>query len=365
MANGNTGTDFTDRLAAHVSSLEKRAAACKTEEATKMGLIVPMLQIWGYDPFNPLEVVPEYNADVGTKKKEKLDYAILDSDGNPIILIEAKSADTKLDSHCEQLFRYFSVCNAKIGILTNGLEYQFYSDTEAQNKMDLTPFLIINLVKMKPGQENQLKRFCKTEFNVDELVPAIESLARKRKIQEELSKAFNNPDDEFIKYFINKVYDGKVITKKVTQEWTPYITDGIKTYINEIVNQKLKNALEDSDGELGSDIKDDNGIVTTDEEMAAHRIVQAICAEVIPVDKVVMKDAKSYCAILFNNNNRKPIIRLYFDGKSKFVQIFDTPEGTKFPISRPEDLYGCKEALLNAASQYAEKKEPTEEPSSE
>lgn len=116
--------DFADQL----KVLAKRVASLKeqiqTEEAAKTSFIMPFFQLLGYDVFNPLEFVPEYTADVGIKKGEKVDYAIL-SDGLPIILIEAKWCGEDLGKHGGQLFRYFGTTKAKFGILTNGIEYRF------------------------------------------------------------------------------------------------------------------------------------------------------------------------------------------------------------------------------------------------
>ena len=97
----------------------------QTEEATKMAFIAPFLNLLGYDVFNPSIVVPEFVADVGSKKGEKVDYAIMDN-GKPLILIEAKSVHENLDNHNNQLVRYFTVTDAKFGILTNGIEYRFF-----------------------------------------------------------------------------------------------------------------------------------------------------------------------------------------------------------------------------------------------
>ena len=128
-----------------------------TEESTKMSLIVPLFQILGYDVFNPIEFCPEYTADVGIKKGEKVDYAILE-DGKPNILIECKSCSEQLDKHSSQLFRYFSTTPAKFGILTNGIIYRFYTDLEESNKMDLVPFLEINMENIKDSSINELKK---------------------------------------------------------------------------------------------------------------------------------------------------------------------------------------------------------------
>ena len=209
--------EFKDELNKVVNTIKTYADRCKTEEATKMSLIFPMLQAWGYNPLNPFEVVPEFTADVGTKQKEKVDYAIM-KDDQPIILIECKPVGTNLDKHGSQLFRYFAVCPAKFGILTNGVEYRFFSDTEAENKMDLTPFLIVNMLDLKPGQDNLLDQFSRDKFDLEALMPSIESLARKRRLSDAIKKAFAEPDEDFIRYFVDRAYDGKIVTKKVIQD---------------------------------------------------------------------------------------------------------------------------------------------------
>ena len=110
----------------------------QTEEATKTSLIMPFFSLLGYDVFDPNEFVPEFTADVGIKKGEKVDYAIV-NEGQPVILIEAKWVGEKLDRHDSQLFRYFGTTCAKFAILTNGVIYRFYTDLDEQNKMDEKP----------------------------------------------------------------------------------------------------------------------------------------------------------------------------------------------------------------------------------
>ena len=149
--------DFKDTLKTFINRLEMLKDTVQTEEATKMSLIVPFFQLLGYDVFNPMEFCPEYTADVGIKKGEKVDYAILVKN-EPVILIEAKSANRKLDKHSSQLFRYFVTTSARFAILTNGIVYKFYTDLEETNKMDREPFLEINLLNLKESQIAQLAK---------------------------------------------------------------------------------------------------------------------------------------------------------------------------------------------------------------
>lgn len=158
--------DFIDELRQFSSRVEKIKGVITTEEATKNSLILPFFQLLGYDVFNPLEFVPEYTADVGTKKGEKVDYAIVIND-EPVILVEAKWCGEPLDKHDSQLFRYFGTTSAKFGILTNGVIYKFYTDLNEPNKMDLDPFLVFNVLDIQDNIVSEVKRFAKATLDID------------------------------------------------------------------------------------------------------------------------------------------------------------------------------------------------------
>ncbi len=77
--------DFIDRIRDLSTRIPKQLEHIQTEEATKNALIMPFISALGYNVFDPTEVVPEFTADVGIKKGEKVDYAI-HLDGKPIML---------------------------------------------------------------------------------------------------------------------------------------------------------------------------------------------------------------------------------------------------------------------------------------
>lgn len=344
---------FTEDLAALTATVRQRVAVVKTEEATKMSLIVPMLQTWGYDPFNPLEVTPEYTADVGTKQKEKVDYAIM-RDGEPIILIECKPAGMPLDRHGSQLFRYFAVCPAKIGILTNGTEYRFFSDTEAENKMDLVPFLTVNLLDLKPGQENQLAKFCRDQFDMDALMPSIQALAERRQLQEAIARAFDDPPEELVKYFIRQVHDGP-IQAKVLEKYTPMVRDGLRAYFTERVNTRLQNAISDEPADMPEGSAD--GVETTEDELSGLRIVQAIAAELVDPTRIVPRDNKSYYNILLDDTIRQQVCRLYLNTSNWYIGTYAEKDEVKEPIEKLADIYKHREQILAAIRRYEGGKE--------
>ena len=182
-------------LAGRVPGLKDRLS---TEEATKQSLVLPFLQALGYNVFDPTEVEPEFTADVGTKQGEKVDYAIM-SDDAPVILIECKKVSDNLssDKRISQLFRYFGTTKARIGVLTNGILYQFFSDLESPNVMDTSPFLEVDLENLDAGSLEQLGQFAKG-FNVDETVEAASRLRYINGMKQALTQQYNQPEEDFV-----------------------------------------------------------------------------------------------------------------------------------------------------------------------
>lgn len=328
-----------------------------TEESTKMSLIVPLFQILGYDVFNPAEFCPEYVADVGIKKGEKVDYAILE-DGKPNILIECKCCTDNLDKHSSQLFRYFGTSPAKFGILTNGIIYRFYTDLEEANKMDLVPFLEINMENPKDSSINELKKFCKENFDKEKIFSTAEELKYSSLIKGLLSSEYENPSDDFVRFILNHIYDGQK-NQRVIEKFTPVIKKAFSSFINEIVNNKISSALSKDEETTKDSEKEDileepvSKIVTTEEEIEAFYIIRGMLAEVIPVEDVVHRDTESYFGILYKDNNRKPICRINLDTKNKQILIPD--ENKKFEriyIASLNDLYKHKKKLIDVVKRY-------------
>ena len=136
---------------------QDRWITCKLRRLQN-ALIMPFISALGYNVFDPTEVVPEFTADVGTKKGEKVDYVIMREGKPDPILIEAKAATCNLDdAHCSQLYRYFSVTDARFGVLTNGIHYRFFSDLEAPNKLDVRPFLEVDMRSLTDNVVDELE----------------------------------------------------------------------------------------------------------------------------------------------------------------------------------------------------------------
>src|SRR5690606_13210159 len=211
---------FEERLAGLAAKIRQEKDAILTEEATKTAFVMPFIQnVLGYDVFNPHEVVPEYISDVGTKKGEKIDYAIM-KDGEIQILIECKKIGEPLNiNHASQLFRYFHVTTARISILTNGQIYKFFTDLDAPNKMDEKPFLELDLLDIDEHAVPELIKITKTAFDVESIVSAADELKYVRQIKKEIALQVTRPSDDFVKFFASRVYEG-MITQKVREQFT-------------------------------------------------------------------------------------------------------------------------------------------------
>lgn len=193
-----------------------------TEEATKNAIIMPFLILLGYDVFNPEEVIPEYTCDVAGKKGEKIDYAII-HDSEPVILIEVKRAGMKLQKAQQaQLFRYFSTNRCRIAVLTNGINYLFFSDINAANVMDDEPFFSFNILEDDEAVYlSSLEQFCKSNLNVKTILSKAIFLKYEKVVEKTMLEDLTSPSDEIVKYFLKRpeVNTGTKITAQMIEKY--------------------------------------------------------------------------------------------------------------------------------------------------
>lgn len=354
LLNGEVKMDLIDHLRALASRIESTKDMIQTEEATKNAMIMPFIQILGYNVFDPTEVTPELIADIGMKKGEKVDYAVL-YDGKPIILFECKKSGADLNiSHAGQLFRYFHVTEARFGVLTNGLTYRFFTDLEQPNKMDEKPFFEFNILDFKERDVDELKKFAKSFFNVDTILTTASDLKFMRAIQNRLADWMMNPPEDFVRLLSADLLAGKRFTPPVKDQFTAITKRAFEQLLGERINERLKGAMTP---ELPLAVapapislaqeSDTAAIITTPEEIEGFHIVRSILRGTVDSKRVVMRDAQSYCAILLDDNNRKPICRLRFNNTQKLsLGIFnDKKEEERFALNHLDDLYNYEEQL--------------------
>lgn len=333
----------------------------ETEEATKTAFIIPFIStVLGYDVSDPREVIPEYTADVGTKKGEKVDFAIKSGDDFRF-LIECKKVGEPLSlNHANQLVRYFNITDTEFAILTNGEIYQFYAQLDAANRMDERPFMVLDLSSIDARLFPHLEMCTKNQFDSDTIAANAEELKYVSELRKAVASELKEPSADFVKMLASRVTSRRMTASNM-ELFTRLSTTACSQYLRDETSRRLRSAqdLEESapavstitgpedatQTELAEEISDD-GIVTTDEERQAHDIIRAICCSEVPATDITMRDAKSYCAILFQDNNRKPIVRLQFDRKVPRIITFDEDKNeTQHGLDAIEDIYKYADEL--------------------
>lgn len=360
----NNPMDFKDQIKQLGERFLKLKNQIETEEATKTAFILPFLQSLGYDVFNPMEVLPEFTCDIGTKKGEKIDYAIF-KDGKPIILIECKHWVQNLNLHDNQLLRYFNVSNAKFGILTNGINYRFYTDLVETNKMDEKPFFEFDVTSLKDNQIEELKKFHKSYFDIENIVNTASELKYTGELKKLIKSEIENPSEGLVRLFARQVYPA-MVTAKIMEQFTQLVKKSFSQVISDSIQERLKSAL-NKETETNKEVAEEKipmsndtesnekKIETTFEEMEGFYIIKSILRKDFDINRIAHRDNLSYFGVLFDDNNRKPICRLYLNANKKYIGIFDdNKKETKTEISSIDEIYNLSEQLISVVRFYSE-----------
>ena len=349
-----------EKLQQLIERIEKVRDSISSEEATKTSLIMPFFQLLGYDVFNPLEFVPEYTADLGKKKKEKVDYAIM-IDNKPLIFVECKACNEKLDKYSIQLERYFvSTIEAKFAILTNGIVYNFYTDLDNSNLMDKRPFLSIDLLNLRDRDIVELEKFKKEQIDVNNIINAAENLKYTGLIKDWLEREISEPSASLVKLVIGDIYKG-IKNQKVIDTFTPIVKRAFGQYINDEFNSKLKEMLNKKSGnEEDVAVPEQSGkpdakpeIITTIEELEAYGIIKAILRKTVDSSRIAYKDTASYFGVLLDNNTWKWICRVCLYRNKKFIIVSDeNKNGIRYDIEKIDDIYKYSDEIIAACNKY-------------
>lgn len=355
--------EFNEHLKQFCQRIESLNINVLTEEAAKTSMVMPFFQLLGYDVFNPTEFIPEYTADVGIKKGEKVDYAIV-IDNKPLILIECKPCTENLDKHGSQLFRYFGTTTAKFAILTNGIIYRFYTDLEDKNKMDSTPFLTVDLLNLKDRDFSEIRKFAKDILDVDNILSSAEDLKYNRLIKDWFMKELDEPSHDFVKLILNNVYEG-LKSQKVIEKFTPLIKKSLTQHINDSMNEKIKNVLNREDesevleppaviADAPSNTAEEiSKINTTMDELESYAIIKSMLRKIVDSNRITYRDGERYFGILLDDNNRKWICRVHLLSSVKFITIADENKNAiRYDIEHIDDIYNFAEPIIESCKRY-------------
>ena len=336
--------DFKDQILQLSDRIKKQKDSISTEEATKNAFIMPLIASLGYDVFNPFEVVPEMDCDLIKKKGEKIDYAIM-KDENPILLIECKHCKQDLNLHDTQLQKYFVASKSRFGVLTNGIEYRFYTDLEKVNIMDERPFLVVNMLDLSDADIEQLKKFHKSYYNENNVLSTANELKYTTEIKEFFNKEIQSPTSDFVRFFAKQIYTTGQITQNVVEMFTPLVKKSMSMVINDIIAERLNTAMkndeqvedttnissnlpnspkENTENKLPEGIvymDKEAGIITTQEEMDAYNIVRSILRRSVDASRITYKDYKTYFVISLDNSQWYWICRISIGARKKQIGI--------------------------------------------
>lgn len=355
--------DFAERLAELSKKVRALGSTLGTEEATKNALVMPFIAALGYDVFNPAEVVPEFSAPIGEYKDARVDYAIL-ADGKPILLIECKVFGTTLDTkHCNQLQLYFHGTDAPIAILTDGNRYMFFSDLEAANKMDSKPYMDFQLSDMDESLIPEIRKLAKGRFDKEACLSAAHELKYNREFKRVMGEQMESPDDDFLAFFLSRTYEGR-ITQKVKERFAPVLATALEQFINDRINERLKNAIipqpqqkieePDNDQQEAPDDEQKPAIVTTEEEKEGYYIVKSLLMGIVDPERIRLQDWQAFCNIVLDTRS-KPIIRMHFNKKPWKVGLFDGENrDARIDIEKVEDIFGLADRIRATVAQYEE-----------
>ncbi len=352
--------DFIDQIKAISQQIEKLKAQIQNEQATKAAFIMPFIQALGYNVFNPMEVAPEFTADVPGVKGEKVDYAII-KDSKPIILMECKSCNESLENprHSSQLHRYFHVTDAKFSILTNGIIYRFYTDIDKSNIMDDKAFFEFNMLNFSDSDLNELKRFSKSIFDINELSDVAQNLLYTKEIKRIMAEQLFEPSPDFVKFFASKVYSGKMMAT-VVDKFTEITKRSLKDFVNERITDRLKSAIDLPEPSIEKGISEDfknaefgteklskeEQIITTQEELEAFYLIKSILRESIDIERIKYKDTVNYFGINLDGKVTKTICRLYLNSNKKSIAVLDAQgKESKTKISNLDEIYSVARFL--------------------
>lgn len=277
----------------------------KTEEATKTSIILPLFQILEYDIFNPKELTAEFIADIGIKKGEKVDY-LISKDNIPIFIVECKKWDEPIVKHRGQLLRYYHTSKTKFGILTNGIIYEFFTDSENPNIMDDEPFFTFNFEKFDENDLDMFIKFSKLLYNENLILKEVERIKYSSKFKNVILKELFNPSKEFSDLIIRQVYSGRLTEKQVDIYFPMF-------------HQALKELF--STQEHSIKIERESEIVTTEEELEVFNFILDSFPEYS--NFLSYKDFKGHISIIVNNNTRKCVLKALLNQKKKYIIVWE------------------------------------------
>jgi hypothetical protein len=228
-----------------------------------------------------------------------------------------------------------------------------------ESALDSKPFFTFNILEFQDHQIKELKKFTKSAFSLEDILTTASTLKYTSAIKKILEAELSDPSEFFVRFFASQIVDGR-LTKPVLEEFTKIVQEARKQFINEKINERLKSALSANESPKSKEVPvelqeietDDSGITTTVEELEGYNIVKAILRDSVNVKRIAIRDTKSYCGILLDDNNRKPICRLHFNHSQKYIGVLSDKNEERMPINEVDDIFKYAEKLKETVEEY-------------
>ena len=347
--------DFLDDLKTRSANFRERFDKLQndidvTEEACKTSFVLPFIEMLGYDYRNPTEVKPEFTADAVMKKDEKVDYALM-KDNHPIIIIECKKIGTPLDEKpTAQLHRYFGVTDAKVGILTDGISYKFFSDFDKPNIMDRSTFFEFNMLDFEDSQANELRKFTKENFNESQTLNEAKELKYTSEIKRLLEREYAKTSDEFVMFVLQKVYDGqktpnvkKMFRRLTYRAFRQFVSEKISEVFSNAVNQEVTSKMM-----IPNEYNDNNQDAEfTNDEMQGFLTIKAILGGLVDTQCMNLRQNQRHTSIILCKTPEKDdygilLFHLYARSSNR-IRLSGGKEDIK--VKQIEDLFSYTDAI--------------------
>jgi len=357
------GMTFFDQMKQVATRVKEHRSDAQNEAQTISYLVYPFLKdVLGYDYASPKEVVREFGADIAGKKGEKVDIALLGEDGTPIILIEVKACTNPLgDDPLVQLKRYFPHTPARVGILTNGLVYKFYSE-KSDNKanLDSEPFLEVDVLKyaqntaLEDDTIKKLQKFRKKNFNVEDILSTAEDLKYINAMKEFFKRQLDTPEEEFVKVVLRGLPFDTTKRNKV-EKYGSHVKQALSEVIGERVAKRIAAAGDLERGQLTETAEVQNEekiaessseILPTEEELACYYIVKAILAKTVDLSRIAHKKGKTGFSIQLDGSIKKLICRFTIAPRSRFVEIPEAEKWARHDFQDVNEAYELNEKII-------------------
>jgi len=364
--------EFKKRITSHVEHVKKVGLHCSTEETTKQALILPLLDILGFSPYDPTKVKAEYGADFpGVKASERVDYALF-SAGIPVIFIEAKAYAENLTNHCPQLSRYYNATpEVTVSAITNGREWRFFTDLVNRNIMDTDPFLIVDLEEPAEDTAEQLRR-----FHYDQLEPsALRALAEENiyltSFREAITTSLQDCDLDFVRYIASRAGIQRQFTGRFLESIQPIVKQAVAQSISSMVATSLSRSEKIEEAPPVEVVPDDDApIIDPDNEKivttAEERRLYEICVDILPDENMSMRDTETYFTIILDGKSNRWLFRFWGDKRQPSIQFIEpitvahqaeaqragleVGRNGQILLNKPEDLYRLAGILRDALS---------------